>query len=117
MWTTIGLAALGVLGLIVAMFFFVTAGSPGSAVGILVVGLLYLGGVAYSAWKGGQGHNWGRIVITVLFGLGILGNLVDFTAASLVGLVLWGGLITLWWVPPTTQAMRVRAQQSTASGY
>jgi len=116
-WITIGLAALGALGLIIAAGFFIAADTAGIAVGILVVGLLYLGGVAYSAWKGGQGRNWGRIVITVLLGLGILGNLVNFSAGSLVGIVLSGGLIALWWVPPTTQAMHVKAQQSTASGH
>jgi hypothetical protein len=116
-WITIGLAVLGALLLLIATSFFVAADSLGLAVGVLVVGLLYVSGIAYSAWKGGQGHNWGRIVITVLLGLGILGNLVDFSAGSLVGIALSGGLIALWWVPPTTQAMHAKAQRRTTPGY
>jgi hypothetical protein len=71
----------------------------------VVEGLIAIGLWLLMAWANKNGHNWGRIVATVLFGLNTLFLLLSFVRANvsltlafsvLVWLVGLGAIVMLW---------------------
>ncbi|MQA16004.1 MAG: hypothetical protein GEV09_18205 [Pseudonocardiaceae bacterium] len=108
MWATIGLAALGVIGGVILMIAMAGAGQAGAGVVTLLVILVFAGANAYCAWEASHGHNWGRIAVTVLFSISIVANLTSPTAPGVGGILLLAGLMVLWWLPQTSQAIAQR---------
>jgi hypothetical protein len=89
--------------------------------GVAIFGLVIAVGVAACAWFGGQGQNWGRITITVLLALGVLGSLGGIALSpvfSLLRIVLIIGLLVLWWLPSTSAGMAAkRGAAGPGTGY
>lgn len=109
-WTTVTLAGLaGLFGLIAGIAVMRTSAIVGVVTLLMVViaGLWIVGALA-----AGKGQEWGRIMVTVLCGLGIIGGIVNVATgatAQLVSVLVAGVIVTLWWLPSTTQGMRAKA--------
>ncbi|GAA0605669.1 hypothetical protein GCM10010174_23040 [Kutzneria viridogrisea] len=129
MWVTIGYCALsailGIFGLIGTLSLLGAASRYGVgglgvvAVVIVAVSLIVSIGAGVCAWFGGQGKSWGRIAVTALLGLGILSSLyslVNGSGFSVLGILISGGIIALWWIPSTTQAMLAKEGGAPAGG-
>ena len=121
MWTTIGLMAVGLILGIISMIalFSLRYGGAGLLITSAVITLVVYAGVAACAWFAGQGQNWGRIVISVLLGLGIIFSLIGIgsgAVGALIRIVLAIGLLVLWWLPSTSAAMAAKAGASPAAG-
>ncbi|WP_010694330.1 hypothetical protein [Saccharopolyspora spinosa] len=111
-WVTIGLAALSVIfGLIggIAALAFVPVYGIIIILLVLVMGGLWITGALF----GGKGKQWGRILVTVMSGLAVIGAIVNIVqGAVLSGIVTFligAAILVLWWLPSTTQGMKVKA--------
>jgi len=58
------------------------AGAKGSVVTGIVIGFVFIALYALFLWFAWKGHNWARIVLWVLAGLGILGGLFGLALGS-----------------------------------
>ncbi|WP_198047274.1 hypothetical protein, partial [Kutzneria sp. 744] len=123
MWATIVLMAIGVISSIVSVIGLLSSRySTGLLIFTAIFALVIALGAGACAWFAGQGANWGRIVLTVFFGLGLISALLQIGAnpvVSLIEIVLFIGLLVLWWMPSTTANMAAKrgAAPQGAGGY
>jgi hypothetical protein len=64
----------------------------------LLIGLLFTGIFALFVWFAWRGHNWSRIVLWVLAGLGLVGGLIGAALSSSLGVGTLPVLTFLSWV-------------------
>lgn len=110
-WVTIGLAVLGLIGSIISGIMTMSY-VPGVGIATILISLLFCGGWIFAAYSGGQGKQWGRILVSVFAGLGIIGGLINIAfspLAGIVGLLVGAAILVLWWLPSTTAAMNALA--------
>lgn len=110
-WVTIGLAALGLIGSIISGIMTMSY-VPGVGIATIVVALIFCGVWIFAAYSGGQGKQWGRILVTVFAGLGLIGGLINLFVsplAGILGLLVGIAILVLWWLPSTTAGMNALA--------
>jgi hypothetical protein len=85
------------------------AAAMGSTFGVLglVVGLIFTGVFALFVWFAWRGHNWARIVLWVLAGLGIVFGLIGAGMSSSFGVVTLPVLTFLTWVEMLFDAVAI----------
>jgi hypothetical protein len=123
MWATIGLMAIGLIATVISLIgAFSLVYGAGIVITTAVITLVIVAGAGACAWFAGQGQNWGRVVLTVFFALGIISSLLSVGRSpviSLIEIVLLIGLLVLWWMPSTTAGMAAKraARPQPAGGY
>ncbi|SDN10893.1 hypothetical protein [Allokutzneria albata] len=83
---------------------------------LAIITLLACAGTAAFAWFAGQGKEWARLAaggsaagVVVLSLVSMIG--VAFAPQSIFGLLLFGGLAALWFLPATVAEVRAKAGQ------
>ncbi|MDA3626808.1 hypothetical protein OU415_15290 [Saccharopolyspora sp. WRP15-2] len=114
MWVSLITAGLGiVLGLITVIISLFSFFALGAAGGLFII--LLEAGVAVCAWMAGtQGLPAGRMVLTVLAALSVLGglfNAVSGVGTGVLGVLVGVALLVLWWLPSTSEEMKAKQAQ------
>lgn len=116
MWSTLVVAALGVVGgLILAIVPLATGVDNAVVFAVIGAGVaLVEAAFGVAAWYAGiRGRQAGRIVVTVFLALTLVGGVVNLVngappGAAALPVLVAVALGVLWWLPQTTQAMRAR---------
>ncbi|MEU5853486.1 hypothetical protein [Saccharopolyspora shandongensis] len=115
MWVSLITAGLGiVLGLFTLIISLLSLFVIGVVGGLFII--LLEAGVAVCAWLAGtQGLPAGRMVLTVLAALSVVGGLVNAASGvgwtGILGLLVGIALLVLWWLPSTSEAMKAKQAQ------
>jgi hypothetical protein len=75
----------------------------------VLIGLLFTGLFALFVWFAWRGHNWARIVLWVLAGLGLVGGLIGAGFSSSFGVATLPVLTFLSWVEMLLDAVGIVA--------
>ncbi|GAA2797830.1 hypothetical protein [Crossiella cryophila] len=118
MWVSVGVGGLALIFNIINLINILGLPSrfvPGTIYISVVIGFLVAIGVGVLGFIGGsQGANWARITITVLGGIGVLGGLSGLALGgflTILPLLLWIGVLVVWWLPGTTAGMKLKQAQ------